>query len=160
MPCVSSTASKIYLYLEQKLIRNIGIAWQCIDSLVFHFLRYAATANAEVRAGTTSASVARSLPVIFHQCLLSFAERYRNDSKWISEASNMPAIKTRTSANVDMLLVTEDQREALLDLLLNYGHEKIAPEIRKELLAGRGRGVPLEEDGPAFDGDDTMVIDS
>ena len=58
-----------------------------------------------------------------------------------------------------MLLVTEDQREALLDLLLNYGHDKIAPEIRKELLAGRGRGVPLEEEGPAFDGDDTMLID-
>ncbi len=56
-------------------------------------------------------------------------------------------------------LVTEDQREALLDLLLNHGHDKIAPEIRRELLAGRGRGVPVEQPGPAFDGDDTMLID-
>lgn len=57
-------------------------------------------------------------------------------------------------------LVTEDQREALLDVLLNHGHEKIAPEIRRELLAGRGRGVPAEQPGPTFDGDDTMLVDS
>jgi essential nuclear protein 1 len=56
--------------------------------------------------------------------------------------------------------VTEDQREALLDLLLAHGHDKIGPEIRRELLAGRGRGVPLEPTGPVFDGDDTMQIDS
>lgn len=56
--------------------------------------------------------------------------------------------------------VTEDQREALLDLLLNHGHEKIAPEIRRELLAGRGRGIPVEPPKPAFDGDDTMLVDS
>lgn len=55
--------------------------------------------------------------------------------------------------------VTEDQREALLDLLLNHGHHKIAPEIRRELLAGRGRGVPAEQPDLAFDGDDTMLID-
>lgn len=42
----------------------------------------------EERASTQS-----KLPVIYHQCLLMFAERYRND-------------------------ITEDQREALLDLLL------------------------------------------
>ncbi|KAM7189711.1 Bystin [Naviculisporaceae sp. PSN 640] len=129
--CVSATNYLLKVLLEKKY----ALPWQCIDSLVFHFLRYAATANAEVRAGTTSAAVARQLPVIFHQCLLAFAERYRND-------------------------ITEDQREALLDLLLNYGHEKIAPEIRRELLAGRGRGVPIEPEGPAFDGDDTMLIDS
>jgi essential nuclear protein 1 len=55
--------------------------------------------------------------------------------------------------------VTEDQREALLDLLLSHGHSAIGPEVRRELLAGRGRGVPLEEAGPAFDGDDTMQVD-
>ena len=46
-----------------------------------------------------------------------------------------------------------------MDLLLNHGHDKIAPEIRRELLAGRGRGVPVEQPGTAFDGDDTMLID-
>jgi essential nuclear protein 1 len=64
------------------------------------------------------------------------------------------------SALTRVITVTEDQREALLDLLLINGNQKIAPEIRKELLAGRGRGVPAEPEGPTFDGDDTMLIDS
>ncbi|KAK0636953.1 Bystin-domain-containing protein [Bombardia bombarda] len=121
--CVSATNYLLKVLLEKRY----ALPWQCIDSLVFHFLRYAATSR-----DVTSSS--NSLPVIFHQCLLAFAQRYRND-------------------------ITEDQREALLDLLLNSGHDKIAPEIRRELLAGRGRGVPLEQAGPAFDGDDTMLID-
>jgi essential nuclear protein 1 len=71
--------------------------------------------------------------VLWHQCLLAFAQRYRND-------------------------ITEDQREALLDLLLVRGHKDIGPEVRRELLEGRGRGVVVEErvdDG----GDDTMMVD-
>jgi len=71
--------------------------------------------------------------VLWHQCLLAFAQRYRND-------------------------ITEDQREALLDLLLVRGHKDIGPEVRRELLEGGGRGVVVEErvdDG----GDDTMMVD-
>lgn len=71
------------------------------------------------------------LPVLWHQCLLAFAQRYRND-------------------------ITEDQREALLDLLLTRGHEKIGPEVRRDLLEGRRRGVAVEADE---DNDDTMAID-
>ncbi|KAL8848148.1 MAG: hypothetical protein Q9198_011204, partial [Flavoplaca austrocitrina] len=54
--------------------------------------------------------------------------------------------------------ITEDQREALLDLLLNRGHKDIGPEVRRELLAGRGRGVVVEEKG-GDGGDDTMMVD-
>ncbi len=71
--------------------------------------------------------------MLWHQCLLAFAQRYRND-------------------------ITEDQREALLNLLLVRGHKDIGPEVRRELLEGRGRGVVVEErvdDG----GDDTMMVD-
>ncbi len=89
------------------------------------------SANAAARDGSSH----RPLPVIWHRCFLAFAERYKNE-------------------------ITEDQREALLDLLLSHGHSAIGPEIRRELLAGRGRGVPKEPEGPAFDGDDTMLIDS
>jgi essential nuclear protein 1 len=71
------------------------------------------------------------LPVIWHQCLLAFAQRYRND-------------------------ITEDQREALLDLLLVRGHKDIGPEVRRELLEGRGRGVVVEEPRD-MEGDDTMM---
>jgi essential nuclear protein 1 len=58
-----------------------------------------------------------------------------------------------------LLIVTEDQREALLDLLLSHGHSQIGPEVRRELLAGRGRGIPAEQAPTAFDGDDTMLLD-
>lgn len=73
------------------------------------------------------------LPVIWHQCLLAFAQRYRND-------------------------ITEDQREALLDLLLTRGHATISPEVRRELLQGRGRGTVVEPPPVGMDGDDTMVM--
>ncbi|KAL1842872.1 hypothetical protein VTJ49DRAFT_3889 [Mycothermus thermophilus] len=122
--CVSATNYMLKVLLEKRY----ALPWQCVDALVFHFLRYAAAARDGNAAHTP-------LPVIFHQCMLVFAQRYRND-------------------------ITEDQREALLDLLLNHGHDKIAPEIRRELLAGRGRGVPVEQPGPAFDGDDTMMVES
>ncbi|CAK7268860.1 snoRNA-binding rRNA-processing protein [Sporothrix epigloea] len=74
-------------------------------------------------------------PVVWHQSFLLFAQRYHDS-------------------------ITEDQREALLDLLLSHGHAVIGPEIRRELLAGRGRGVPMPEKSADFDGDDTMVIDA
>ena len=110
---------------------------------MFFFLRYRAVDPDSMqdgegpaeKAGALGSSSDRSLPVIFHRCLLAFAQRYKND-------------------------ITEDQREALLDLLLTHGHSGIGPEVRRELLAGRGRGVPKEPSPGQLDGDDTMVIDS
>ena len=108
-----------------------------IDALVFHFLRYrivdpsSAQGEASAKANTSS----QPLPLTWHRCFLAFAQRYKND-------------------------ITEDQREALLDLLLTHGHSGVGPDIRRELLAGRGRGVAKEPESSAFDGDDTMIIDS
>jgi essential nuclear protein 1 len=64
-------------------------------------------------------SVEDKLPVLWHKSLLAFAERYRND-------------------------ITEDQRDALLDLLLVKGHPLMGPEIRRQLIAGRARGLEKE----------------
>ncbi|KAI2468922.1 Bystin-domain-containing protein [Annulohypoxylon bovei var. microspora] len=128
------------VFIKTLLEKKYALPFQVIDSLVFHFLRFRSVDPASIKegdamnmSGERAATQAR-LPVIWHQCLLAFAQRYRNE-------------------------ITEDQREALLDLLLTHGHHKIGPEIRRELLAGRGRGVAIEQPGPAFDGDDTMVID-
>ena len=102
---------------------------------MFHFLRFRATQSTNGSKGASDATdlAARDvkLPVIWHQCLLAFAQRYRND-------------------------ITEDQREALLDLLLVRGHKDIGPEVRRELLEGRGRGVPVEQPQD-IEGDDTML---
>lgn len=128
------------VFIKTLLEKKYALPYQVIDSLVFHFLRFRSVDPASIKQGDVMdlsgerAATQAKLPVIWHQCLLAFAQRYRNE-------------------------ITEDQREALLDLLLTHGHHKIGPEIRRELLAGRGRGVAIEQPDPAFDGDDTMAID-
>lgn len=130
----------IRIFLEKKY----ALPYKVIDALVFHFLRFRASDPIPDGTGDTamqnsqSAAKAFKLPVLWHQSLLVFAQRYRND-------------------------ITEDQREALLDLLLVRGHKDIGPEVRRELLAGRGRGVVEPEaaqqgmGGVADGGDDTMM---
>ncbi|KAL2836209.1 Bystin-domain-containing protein [Aspergillus pseudoustus] len=121
----------IRIFLEKKY----ALPYKVIDALVFHFLRFRAAEEDSMTDGPSrDASKAYKLPVLWHQSLLVFAQRYRND-------------------------ITEDQREALLDLLLVRGHKDIGPEVRRELLAGRGRGVvaPDPERQNALEaGDDTM----
>lgn len=130
------------VFIKALLEKKYALPYQVIDSLVFHFLRFRSVDPAGVRPEdigngmdgiTASESKETKLPVIWHQCLLAFAQRYRND-------------------------ITEDQREALLDLLLSKGHTAIGPEVRRELLEGRGRGVALEPEGPSMGGDDTMMM--
>jgi essential nuclear protein 1 len=129
------------IFIRTLLEKKYALPYQVIDALVFHFLRFRSDDPANVQQGDVMAGVSgegdvkTKLPVIWHQSLLAFAQRYKGD-------------------------ITEDQREALLDLLLGHGHSAIGPEVRRELLAGRGRGVPLEPQGEALDGDDTMAIDS
>lgn len=131
------------IFIKALLEKKYALPYQVIDALVFHFLRFRSVDPANVNPediGDAMGGVSEPgskevrLPVIWHQCLLAFAQRYRND-------------------------ITEDQREALLDLLLTKGHSKIGPEVRRELLEGRGRGVPLEPEAPSLGGDDTMMVD-
>ncbi|KAJ5152814.1 uncharacterized protein N7482_009292 [Penicillium canariense] len=122
----------IRVFLEKKY----AMPYKVIDALVFHFLRFRADYPEDAMTDGPGSSKAYKLPVLWHQSLLVFAQRYRND-------------------------ITEDQREALLDLLLVRGHKDIGPEVRRELLAGRGRGVvvPDPERQDALDaGDDTMDV--
>jgi essential nuclear protein 1 len=148
------------VFLKTLLEKRYALPYQTIDALVFHFLRFRPTIHQplpsqaeamELDGGERRMNQQRwlpgrdmgiegKLPVIWHQCLLAFAQRYRDE-------------------------ITEDQREALLDLLLVKGHKDIGPEVRRELLAGRGRGVvaiapELEAVGAEMEvegGDDTMM---
>ncbi|MCJ1381846.1 snoRNA-binding rRNA-processing protein [Xylographa soralifera] len=126
------------IFIRILLEKKYALPYKVIDNLVFHFLRFRATdpqSNDAAMSGVSGPGAkSLKLPVLWHQSLLAFAQRYRND-------------------------ITEDQREALLDLLLVRGHKQIGPEVRRELLEGRGRGVVVEDfknDG----GDDTMIVDS
>ena len=130
-------AGAVNIFIKVLLEKKYALPFKVIDALVFHFLRFRATANSADAMDTGSVAGdlggAGKLPVIWHQCLLAFAQRYRND-------------------------IREDQREALLDLLLSRGHKSISPEVRRELLEGRGRGVLVEPGPVGIDGDDTMVM--
>lgn len=130
------------IFIKALLEKKYALPYQVLDALVFHFLRFRTVdpANAtpddlgNAMSGVTGSNDMK-LPVIWHQTLLAFAQRYRNE-------------------------ITEDQREALLDLLLAKGHHTIGPEVRRELLEGRGkgRGMPVEPEArPVDDGDDTMM---
>jgi essential nuclear protein 1 len=124
------------IFIKTLLEKKYALPFKVIDALVFHFLRFRGVGAADAMdTGSVAGDLAHAgkLPVIWHQCLLAFAQRYRND-------------------------ITEDQREALLDLLLSRGHKSISPEVRRELLEGRGRGVMLEPVAVGVDGDDTMVM--
>lgn len=62
----------------------------------------------------------RELPVLWHQSLLTFVQRYKGD-------------------------VSTEQREALLELLKHQSHPSITPEIRRELQHAKCRDVEGEE---------------
>ncbi|KAI9883339.1 MAG: Mitochondrial zinc maintenance protein 1, mitochondrial [Watsoniomyces obsoletus] len=130
------------IFIRTLLEKKYALPYKVIDALVFHFLRFRGAKilapgdedMTEPMSGLAGpGSREGRLPVLWHQCLLAFAQRYRND-------------------------ITEDQREALLDLLLVKGHSAIGPEVRRELLAGRGRGVPIPQE-VVDGGDDTMLVD-
>ena len=129
----TESAGATNVFIRVLLQKKYALPYKVIDALVFHFIRFRATPADQMPDANALGSKEAKLPVLWHQCLLAFAQRYRND-------------------------ITEDQREALLDLLLVRGHRDIGPEVRRELLEGRGRGVAVE-DAPRDANDDTMVID-
>lgn len=123
------------VFIKALLEKGYALPFKVIDNLVFHFLRFRGANPDSMQDGDVDKGIRDlRLTVIWHQTLLAFAQRYRND-------------------------ITEDQREALLDLLLVKGHKDIGPEVRRELLLGRGRGVPLLEKEVDDGGDDTMIMD-
>lgn len=124
------------VFIRTLLEKKYALPYKVIDNLVFHFLRFRPPPEDHHTRTPTSREPSYSdlkLPVIWHQSLLAFAQRYRND-------------------------ITEDQREALLDLLLVRAHKDIGPEIRRELLAGRERGEVVQAP-KRDDGDDTMEME-
>lgn len=126
----TEAAGATNIFIRVLLDKKYALPYKVVDGLVFHFLRYRAQSSCATKEILAAAE--HRLPVLWHQCLLAFAQRYRND-------------------------ITEDQREALLDLLQLRGHKDIGPEIRRELLEGRGRGV-VEPVQIGEGGDDTMVF--
>ncbi|XP_077519508.1 bystin [Amblyomma americanum] len=97
-------ASSIFLRLL--LDKKYTLPYRVIDAIVHHFLRFEREQ--------------RELPVLWHQCLLSFCQRYKGD-------------------------ISSEQKEALLVLLRAQPHHSITPEIRWELQHATCRDVEVPE---------------
>ncbi|KAJ6262849.1 Bystin [Drechslerella dactyloides] len=89
------------IFIRVLLEKKYALPYKAVDAVVFHFIRFA---NSEEK-----------MPLLWHQSLLSFATRYKND-------------------------ITEDQRKALFELVRKKGHPAVAPQIVTELEEGRKGG--------------------
>ena len=89
------------LFVRVLLNKKYALPHRVVDALVGHFL--------------TFATVSRELPVLWHQSLLVFAQRYKHD-------------------------ITVDQKNRMKHLLKSKFHYQITPEIRRELFQGHSRG--------------------
>ena len=93
------------LFIRILLDKKYALPFKVIDALVFHFLRFK--------------TEERDLPVLWHQALLVFVQRYK----------------------VDM---APEQKEALLDLIRVKSHHEISPEIRRELTSNPTEAMDMQ----------------
>lgn len=88
------------IFLRILLDKKYALPYRVVDSVVFHFLGFR--------------SEKRELPVLWHQAMLTFSQRYKQD-------------------------VSSEQKEALLELLKIHVHHKITAEVRRELMHSKAR---------------------
>ncbi|KAJ7725111.1 Bystin-domain-containing protein [Mycena metata] len=101
------------LFIRVLIDKKFELPYKVVDALVFHFIRLSNTYKARTRADS------EALPVLWHQSLLVFAQRYASD-------------------------LTPDQKDALLDVVRATPHAQIGPEIRRELVNSVVRGAPRD----------------
>ena len=94
------------IFLRTLIEKKYVLPYRVIDALVFHFLAFK--------------NDSRKLPVLWHQCLLSFVRIYSKD------ASN-------------------DQKRALLKLIKVQNHGEISAEIRETILKTSPRDIEVAD---------------
>ncbi|EGI61325.1 Bystin [Acromyrmex echinatior] len=94
------------IFLRIFLDKKYALPYRVVDGIVFHFLRFERDT--------------RELPVLWHQALLTFVQRYKSD-------------------------ISSEQKEALLGLLRKQSHHSITPEIRRELQHAKCRDIEITE---------------
>jgi len=96
------------IFLRQFFDKKYALPFRVIDAVVYHFLRFL--------------SDQRCLPVLWHQSLLTFVQRYKED-------------------------ISSEQKDALMELCRVHVHTQITPEVRRELTHSKSR----EEKGESMD---------
>ncbi|KAI6151725.1 Bystin-domain-containing protein [Pisolithus tinctorius] len=99
------------LFIRVLVDKKYQLPYKVVDALVFHFIRLSNTYKARSRGDS------EKLPVLWHQSLLAFCQRYSPD-------------------------LTPDQKDALLDVVRANPHAQIGPEVRRELINSVARGEP------------------
>ncbi|KDQ20623.1 hypothetical protein BOTBODRAFT_50695 [Botryobasidium botryosum FD-172 SS1] len=103
------------LFIRVLLDKKYALPYKVVDGVWHHFVRLANTYKGSLAAGD-------KLPVLWHQSLLVFCQRYASD-------------------------MTPEQKDALLDVVRVRPHHQIGPEIRRELVNSvcRGEARPGED---------------
>ncbi|KAF8803750.1 cell adhesion protein byn-1 [Phlegmacium glaucopus] len=99
------------LFIRVLVDKKFELPYKVVDALVFHFIRLSNSYRAKTRGDSAK------LPVLWHQSLLVFTQRYASD-------------------------LTPDQKDALLDVIRATPHPQISAEIRRELVNSVERGAP------------------
>ncbi|XP_072032267.1 bystin-like [Amphiura filiformis] len=97
------------IFLRILVDKKYALPYRVVDAVVYHFLRF-------VRDK-------RELPVLWHQSLLTFVQRYKED-------------------------ISSEQKEAFMELLRVQCHSVITPDVRRELMNSKCRDseapMPME----------------
>lgn len=88
------------IFIKTLLDKKYALPYRVVDSLVHHFLRFTYER--------------RTLPVLWHQSLLTFVQRYKED-------------------------LSTEQKEAILDLIKKQSHHQISFEVRREIISSKSR---------------------
>jgi len=97
------------IFLRILLDKKYALPYRVVDAVVFHFLSFR--------------SEKRELPVLWHQCLLTFCQRYKQD-------------------------ISSDQKQALFEICRIHSHHSITAEVRRELEHSRCRDEETAEPPP------------
>lgn len=100
------------IFLRLMLDKKYALPFRVLDALVAHFLSFR--------------SDKRELPVLWHQSLLTLAQRYKAD-------------------------LASEQKTALLELLKAQSHPQLTAEIRRELQNSESRDVETAMPAMAMD---------
>lgn len=94
------------IFLRIFFDKRYALPYRVVDAVVFHFLRFERDP--------------REMPVLWHQALLAFVQRYKAD-------------------------ISSEQRDALLELLKKQSHPTVTAEIRRELQNAKCRDLETEQ---------------
>eukprot|EP00271_Cylindrocystis_brebissonii_P006273 TRINITY_DN18986_c0_g1_i1.p1 TRINITY_DN18986_c0_g1~~TRINITY_DN18986_c0_g1_i1.p1 ORF type:complete len:490 (-),score=139.35 TRINITY_DN18986_c0_g1_i1:1715-3184(-) len=103
-------------FMKLLLDKKYALPYRVIDALVAHFMRFL-----DEEPG---------VPVIWHQCLLTFIQRYKHE-------------------------LAEESQQALMRLMRHQRHHLVTPEIQRELQHSRVRGQ--EEQDPRWPANRSQV---